>query len=117
MSKQLIAEISASMKHTRVFGKEPDDMEENEKSVVCSWRNLGRWIHDEESGHEREEEGDSDWREDDDNMILAPGELNKINKEIMRVVSTKSWYPKIAGFNLETGEKSWLYLYIMLVHK
>ena len=61
----------------RMDGKTSDEVDINGNSVWASFRDVGRWVHDEERGRECEEDGDSDWREDDDNMIWASGEYKR----------------------------------------
>lgn len=89
-------------------GKDP------ELVATVSFKNVGRWIHDEERGREQEAEGDMDWREDDDNMILAPGELKGFRVDYLKWAIHKSWFPCVK-FEENAGEKNWFTITITVL--
>lgn len=75
-------------------------------SVTADFRDLGNWIHNEEDAYYREEEGDMDWREDDDNQIWAPGEYKKYFNKFNDWAKRYSWY-KYVKLELSTSEKNY----------
>jgi len=106
-------QIAEDLQNFRLEGKSWDELEVNEKSITLSFRYVGKWIHDEESGHEREEEGDMDWREDDDNMILEPGQMKSILTDVLGWCKNKPWFEQVT-FSVTPQEKCWLSVSIQL---
>jgi|688.fasta_scaffold452079_2 hypothetical protein len=109
----MIDQIVKDARSFRLSGKNADEINVYGNQVELSFRNVGKWIHDEESGREREEEGDPDWREDDDNMILAPGEMKAIYTDVLNWSKSKTWFDHVT-FSVEPSEKCWLVIAIQL---
>lgn len=105
--------IQQNMKCLRMDGKTSDEVDINENSVSASFRDIGRWIHDEERGHECEEDGDPDWREDDDNMIWAPGEYKRYKDEFTEWAKGFSWFKDVV-LDIDPSEKNWVSFSIAL---
>lgn len=102
-----IKKIQEDLKGLRLSGRKPDQLSNYAHEVEASYRDLGEWIHDEESGHEREGEGDMDWREDDDNMILAPGEKARLFAEFVKWAKQFPWRKDVV-LSIEASEKNWV---------
>lgn len=71
--------------------------------VLIGIRDLGNWIHDE--GNEDEE--------DDDQMVMAPGEFDKYFNKFKDWARTKSWFDKV-NLIMEESEKNWCDFSIIL---
>ena len=78
------------------------------------FRDLGNWENDEEAGYEHEEDGDMDWREDDDNMIWEPGEYKKYFDIFVKWAESKPWFSNVK-LGLETSEKNWVEFSVTLI--
>lgn len=110
----MIDQIVSDARSFRLSGKRPDEFNIYGNQVELSFRNVGKWIHDEESGREREEEGDPDWREDDDNMILAPGEMKAIYTDLLSWSRGRAWWSPRVTLEVSTSEKCWITVSIQL---
>ena len=117
--QELISQLVSDAKGLRINGKTPNEIEafahspeKDEHTVQLAWRHLGKWEHDEERGHELEAEGDMDWREDDDHMILAPGQLKSFRVDYLKWATSKPWFSRVR-FKDETSEKCWYTLLII----
>lgn len=110
-----IERIQQDLKGLRMEGSTSDEVEIslNGKSVSASFRDVGRWIHDEERGRECEEDGDEDWREDDDNMIWAPGEYRKHMDKFIEWARNFVWSKEVT-LEIDTNEKNWVSFSITL---
>lgn len=107
--------IQQDMERMRMDGKTSDEVEASLKGdcVYTSFRDVGRWIHDEERGHECEEDGDMDWREDDDNMIWAPGEYKRYMEKFTEWAKGFPWFKDVV-LDIDTSEKNWVQFSITL---
>lgn len=106
-------QIAEDLQNFRLNGISWEEMELHDKCVTLSFHHVGTWIHDEERGREQEQEGDMDWREDDDHMILAPGQMKSIYTDILSWCKPKSWFDQVT-FSVEPSEKCWLNVSIQL---
>lgn len=113
MSK--IETIQQDMARLRMDGNTSDEAEVSldGKSVSASFRDVGRWIHDEERGRECEEDGDPDWREDDDHMIWAPGEYQRYMEKFTQWAKGFPWFKDVV-LDIDTSEKNWVAFSIKL---
>ena len=100
----MIDQIVKDARSFRLSGKNADEINVYGNQVELSFRNVGKWIHDEESGREREEE---------DNMILAPGEMKAIYTDVLNWSKSKTWFDHVT-FSVEPSEKCWLVIAIQL---
>lgn len=89
------------------------DIEIKDNYINFSIRHLGHWIHNEEDSYYRERDGDSGWREDDDQMIWAPGEYKKYYNLFLNWAKSKLWFKKVK-LELYTSEKNWVEFSIKL---
>ena len=99
--------IQQDMKRLRMDGKTSDEVDVDGNYVSASFRDVGRWVHDEERGHECEEDGDPDWREDDDSMIWAPGEYKRYMEEFTQWAKSFPWFKDVV-LDINTSEKNWV---------
>jgi len=90
-----------------------DEISISGNAVEAEIRDLGHWVHDEENAYYREEDGDDDWREDDDQEIWAKGEYKKYMDKFKDWVKGHKWEKKV-NLGLSTGEKNWVYFTITL---
>jgi hypothetical protein len=109
----MIDQIVSDARSFRLNGKTANEINVYGNQVELSFRNVGKWIHDEERGREQEAEGDMDWREDDDNMILAPGEEKVIYDSVLNWSKGRAWFDYVT-FGVEPSEKCWLTVAIQL---
>lgn len=96
---------------SRFLGR-PDSVDIQGSTVVAEFRDLGNWVHDEENSYDREED-DENWREDDDQMIWAPGEYKKYAAKFEEWAKDKPWRNQV-NISLDTSEKSWCYFTVKL---
>lgn len=102
----LINQIKVDMMNLRMDGQRAnreDDLSIGDTSVSVDFRDLGNWVHNEEDAWDREE----DFREDDDQMIWAPGEYKKYMAKFEEWAKNKSWYPKVK-LSIQGSEKNWV---------
>lgn len=103
-----IEQIKEDLKGLKMEGEFPSEVEISwdGTSVGASFKGVGLWIHDEERGRECEADGDEDWREDDDNMIWAPGEYRKHMDKFIEWARNFKWFKEVT-LNVNTSEKNW----------
>ena len=109
----MIDQIAFDSKSLRLDGKSSEEVNVYKNQVEIFFSNVGKWIHDEERGREQEEEGDMDWREDDDNMILAPGQLKGLYTDVLAWSKRKPWFDQVT-FEIHYHEKCWITVSIQL---
>ena len=103
----LMVKLIQDMKTLKMDGSRPDDDPEGyDNSVRVGFRHLGNWVHDEENAWDREEEGDMNWREDDDQMIWAQGEYKRYMEKFKEWAKHFPWFAQVE-LSIETGEKNW----------
>lgn len=106
--------IKNDLQGLRMDGQSPsDDVRIDGDSLSVDFRDLGNWVHDEENAWDREED-DPDFREDDDQMIWAPGEYKRYLAKFEDWAKSKDWYPKVK-LSLETSEKNWVSFNINII--
>jgi hypothetical protein len=100
----IMKQITSDMKGLSMDGQraDADEIRISDKSVGVDFRDLGNWVHDEEDAWDREE----DFREDDDQMIWAPGEGKKYMAKFEAWAKNKPWYSKVK-LGIDTSEKNW----------
>jgi hypothetical protein len=104
-NEDIIKQIKSDMSSLTMDGQRPnrdEDIAVGDKSVSVDFRDLGNWVHNEEDAWDREE----DFREDDDQMIWAPGEYKKYMAKFDAWAKGKAWYSKVK-LGLDTSEKNW----------
>lgn len=106
-TKPTIDQIKNDLSVMRMDGQTSDDEHSGDNYTSVEFNDLGRWIDDEESGYEREMDGDMDWREDNDNQIWAPGEYKRYMEKFTDWAQSKPWFDKVE-LSIETGEKNWV---------
>lgn len=98
-NEQLLQAIESDLNRFRPGGYSmKDDVNVEDDRVSIGFRDLGRWMDDEQDGQ--------DEYEDNDYRIWAPGEYDKYAKIFQTWASNKSWYNQVK-LKVNTSEKDW----------
>jgi len=103
-SEEIVSKIKSDFYSFRPDGQRPNEIEVRGSYITSDFRHLGNWIDDEE-GHDYDD-GDRDWREDNDQRIWAPGMYKRYAALFKQWAKEYPWYKKV-DLHLNTSEKDW----------
>lgn len=106
-SDKLTQKIKDDLSSLRLDGQSPNEVRVSSDgmSITADFDDLGNWVHDEENSYDREQD-DPDWREDDDQMVWAPGEYKRYKTKFEDWAKSKGWIKNVE-LSLDQSEKNW----------